>query len=152
MIINHDFGASGRLSRRLAQVGFGEFRAENAADTLMVGFDGPTSLVGFRNEPDHAIYLSAARFLALTGPGFLGLDAQVVLTPLVSNGHDVLDFAAVLDRFGFRGRYRAVIRHLPDRDLVTREVRVAFPNLDFAVVEIGDGDVGPVARNAPSGG
>lgn len=74
--------------------------------------------------------------------GFRDLDAgllgevapTVVLSALTSRDFDVLDLAVRLATLGFRGRYRALARYLPNPAVVVREVRDVAPFIDFDVL------------------
>ncbi len=55
----------------------------------------------------------------------------------------LLAVAFLLTEAGYRGRYRALAAMLPRPDMVRREVRSSFPEIDFDVVL-----VGPAARSA----
>jgi len=138
MIINHDFGSADRVRGNNArQTRFDDIWPQQAGQTLMVGFDGPTSLFGFSEEPYQAIYLSLSRFHALEKASFLALGPKLVLTPLIAARVDTIEVATALARFGFKGRYRAVISSLPNKEMVFREVAAAVSGIDFDVVELG---------------
>lgn len=68
--------------------------------------------------------------------GFLiaTLAPEVIVSALTTPDFDVLDMAARLAEIGYRGRYRALVRHLPDPGVVVREVREIAPSLDFDVL------------------
>ncbi len=58
----------------------------------------------------------------------------VVFSPVVARRFDCIDLAMLLSQIGYQGRYRAIAKDLPRPDLIEREVRQAFPNIDFAIV------------------
>ncbi len=152
MIIDHDFrSANGALAKRNLTKEIGDIWPDQSGQILMVGFDGPISLFGFGDEPHEAIYLAAERFFDLQTGSFQSLGARLVLSPLVMDRYDAMECAEKLDRLGFTGLYRAVIDRLPDAQMVTREIKAAFPRLDFAVSELGNCDVLRLAHTPASG-
>ncbi|AZQ67507.1 hypothetical protein EF888_10415 [Silicimonas algicola] len=58
----------------------------------------------------------------------------VVFSPVVARRFDCIDLAMRLSQIGYLGPYRAIAKDLPRPDLIEREVRQAFPNIDFAIV------------------
>lgn len=64
------------------------------------------------------------------------IDADIVLSPLVSTRFDCLELAERLDAIGFVGRYRIVVDHLPRPDLIRREISEAYPALDCDVLTL----------------
>jgi len=62
---------------------------------------------------------------------------DMVLSALVSDGHDAVDVARRLLELGYRGRYRALAPALPNMDSVVEEVHEAAPGLDFDLFLIG---------------
>lgn len=61
---------------------------------------------------------------------------DVVLAPLFSSNHDILDLARLLDRVGYRGPLRAYSAPLPNTALVCAEVRQIWGERDFDILEI----------------
>lgn len=61
---------------------------------------------------------------------------DVVLAPLFSPDHDILDLARVLDGAGYRGPLRAWSPPLPDSALVCAEVRQIWGTRDFDILEV----------------
>jgi hypothetical protein len=132
MIINHDFGAgrdtapaSGKPSEHHMQLGL----------VLFVGLE--------KDSPDidlsmhlHTLSVSSRTFMSLERATFECLAPRLVLTPLLSGGLDVLDFARKLQTLDFGGRYRAVVRKLPNATMISQEVKSLAPEIDFAVTEI----------------
>lgn len=60
---------------------------------------------------------------------------DVVLAPLMSSKFDCVDLAAALVRAGFTGRLRALAPFvLPNPNIIRREVKSFFPDLDFDVI------------------
>lgn len=104
----------------------------------MVGFDGPTSLFGFDDEPHMAIYLPFDHVQLMTAEMFASLGTKLVLTPLLAPKFDAMDLATHLIALGYQGAYRAVIDKIPDSSMVRREILAFYPQLDFDVVEIGN--------------
>jgi|LULQ01.1.fsa_nt_gb hypothetical protein len=82
-------------------------------------------------------------FAQLTAERIHDLEPDVVISPLVTQQFDCLEVAFLLTEAGYRGRYRALAAMLPRPDMVRREVRSSFPEIDFDVVL-----VGPAARSA----
>jgi len=59
---------------------------------------------------------------------------DLILTPLIGPGFDVLDLGARLRSLGFAGRIRAVAPPLPDAATVGDEVRHRLKGMDFALI------------------
>lgn len=66
-------------------------------------------------------------FLAIVEP-------ETVISPLLARSFDCADLAERLHMYGFRGRYRAIAADIPNPGLIRREVREAFPGLDFEII------------------
>lgn len=66
-------------------------------------------------------------FLARVSPG-------VVISPALSYRFDCIDLAQILYDAGYKGRYRAVTRDLPNPVMVEREIADLCPGLDFAIL------------------
>ncbi|MBV7409830.1 hypothetical protein [Maritimibacter sp. DP1N21-5] len=66
-------------------------------------------------------------------------EPDVVISPLVTSQFDCLEVAHRLAQAGYRGRYRALTPQLPRPEMVRREVRASFPDIDFDVVLVGSG-------------
>ena len=62
------------------------------------------------------------------------LQPDVVVSPLLCRSFDFLDLAHVLCDFNFRGRYRVMIRKLPDPEIVLEEARALCPDLDIGFI------------------
>jgi hypothetical protein len=60
----------------------------------------------------------------------------LVLSPLFWAGSDVMEVARVLSSLDYDGPYRVFSAPLPNPSLVEREVRTAFPELDFGLLEL----------------
>jgi len=137
MIISHDFGLTERKKQICSSTDqFDQLHTIGKRDVLMVGFDGPTNLMDLGRGEGRAIHLATSRFLSLSPDGFCDLAPELVLTPLVAQGHDVLDFARILHRLNFTGQYRAVVNRLPDTRIIIREVLNTVPDLNFGVIEL----------------
>lgn len=65
------------------------------------------------------------------------LNPDYVLSPTICRSFDCLDLAALLQNIGFRGKYRAVARELPNLEIVRREVRALCPAINFDFIEAG---------------
>ncbi|SOC11990.1 hypothetical protein [Rhodobacter maris] len=61
---------------------------------------------------------------------------DVVLAPLFSPDHDILDLARRLDRIGYQGPLRAYSAPLPNTAIVCAEVRQIWGARDFAILEV----------------
>lgn len=61
---------------------------------------------------------------------------DVVLAPLFSPGHDILDLARLLDRLGYQGPLRAYSPPLPNTAIVCAEVRQIWGPRDFDILEV----------------
>ncbi|WP_444451599.1 hypothetical protein ACTTAI_11120 [Rhodobacter capsulatus] len=61
---------------------------------------------------------------------------DVVLSPLFSPGHDILDLARLLDRLGYQGPLRAYSPPLPNTAIVCAEVRQIWGPRDFDILEV----------------
>jgi len=68
--------------------------------------------------------------------------ADHVISWLFCAQYDAVDVAKHLHDQGFKGRYTAISCKLPRSAVVTREMRVLFPGLDFHVQMIGKTGVG----------
>jgi hypothetical protein len=126
MIISHDFGAGRHTApSHDAQLGL----------VLFVGVEkvSPDLKV---SPPPHILCISSQTFMALERATFDCLTARLVLTPLLSGRHDVVDFAQKLQAFDYNGRFRAVVRKLPNAPMIVQEVARLAPEIDFAVTEI----------------
>lgn len=64
------------------------------------------------------------------------LAPDVVLAPLFSPGHDILDLARVLDAAGYRGQLRAWCSPIPNIALVRAEVKQIWGERDFDILEV----------------
>ena len=61
---------------------------------------------------------------------------DVVLSPLFSPGHYILDLARLLDRLGYQGPLRAYSPPLPNTAIVCAEVRQIWGARDFDILEV----------------
>jgi len=61
---------------------------------------------------------------------------DVVLAPLFSPDHDILDLARLLDRVGYMGPLRAYTPPLPNIALVRAEVQQVWGPRDFDILEV----------------
>lgn len=64
------------------------------------------------------------------------LAPEMVVSPLLGRGFDCIDLAQALHASGFRGRYRAMARNLPDPQMIRQEIRSLCPGLDFDILEL----------------
>ena len=69
---------------------------------------------------------------------------RLILCPLVTARFDCMDVAGVLAELGHRGPLRAVTRKLPNPDVVRREVRGHFAEIDFDLIIATDEGMPPV--------
>lgn len=61
---------------------------------------------------------------------------NVVLSPLVTSQHDILELAIVLDRLNFEGQFRVLVAPLPNPEVILSEVRFECPALDFDLITV----------------
>lgn len=80
--------------------------------------------------------VTIARFSMLTVAFLAEVAPDVVLAPLVSPGHDILDLAHELDAAGYTGQLRAYSAPLPNLALVRSEVRQIWGKRDFDILEL----------------
>jgi hypothetical protein len=59
---------------------------------------------------------------------------SVVISPALSARFDCIDLAQILYSLGYRGRYRAVSRELPNPTMIEREINQICPGLDFGIL------------------
>lgn len=64
------------------------------------------------------------------------IEPSVILSALACRDFDVLDLALRLKELAFSGRFRVLVRDLPQPEVVTREVRAAAPGLDFSIFAV----------------
>lgn len=70
-------------------------------------------------------------------PAFLELHKpNVVLSPLVTSQHDILELAIVLDKLNFEGQFRVLVAPLPNPEVIVSEVRFECPALDFDLITV----------------
>ena len=77
------------------------------------------------------IYLN---FTEVTPEIVMAVGPTMVMSPLLSNSFDCIDLACVLQEAGFRGKYRALTRSIPNPRLVRREIKEICPEIDFDLV------------------
>ena len=58
----------------------------------------------------------------------------IVVSPLLSPTFDCIDMACVLSEAGFKGKYRAVSRPIPNPRLIKREIAEISKDLDFDIL------------------
>ncbi len=75
-----------------------------------------------------------ANFASLSLDLLGAVQPDVVLSALVHEDFDAFDLAELLTALRFRGRYRVVAQEIPHPEVVLREVRGAFPSLDFDIM------------------
>lgn len=80
--------------------------------------------------------VTIARFSMIDAAFLAEVAPDVVLAPLVSPGHDILDLARVLDAAGYKGQLRAYTCPLPNLALVCAEVRQIWGERDFDILEL----------------
>jgi hypothetical protein len=59
---------------------------------------------------------------------------DIVVSALMGEDFDAIDLARTLNDLGFVGRYRAMVRNLPNPGVVRREIRHVAPGLDFDIL------------------
>lgn len=80
--------------------------------------------------------VTIARFSMIDAALIAQLAPDVVLAPLVSPSHDILDLARVLDAAGYTGPLRAYSPPLPNIALVCAEVKQVWGERDFDILEL----------------
>ncbi len=137
MIINHDFNPIPPTRRNdlAAQASAGP-NASNLGLTLFVGLDDHVQLSRTNDESQRALTITAGQMMKMSACTFDALAPRLILTPLVVNGIDAMDFARLLAEFGFQGRYRAVVFKLPDASFIIREIKAAAPDINFGIMEL----------------
>lgn len=81
--------------------------------------------------------ISSIQFVSIDGVTEAMLDhlcPTVIISPALSRRFDCIDLAQILASYGFKGRYRAVSRELPNPAMVEREIRSLCPGLDFGIL------------------
>lgn len=61
---------------------------------------------------------------------------DIVVSPVIATGFDVVDLARFLHETGYLGQYRAISDGLPNLSIIRREVRQVAPRLDFSVIDV----------------
>lgn len=97
-------------------------------------------------DPSHALpralrgvqgaSITIARMPALDAALIARVNPDVILAPLFSPDHDILDLARLLDRLGYKGPLRAYSAPLPNAKLVCAEVRQIWGPRDFDILEV----------------
>lgn len=82
------------------------------------------------------VAITIARFDAIDATFLAAQDPDVVLSPLMTPDHDVLDLARVLAEAGYRGALRAYCAPLPVPEVIRREVAQIWPEGDFDILEV----------------
>lgn len=80
--------------------------------------------------------ITIARFDAIDAAFLAEQMPDVILAPLMSPDHDILDLARVLAEAGYRGALRAYCAPLPRPDVVRREVAQIWPEGDFDILDV----------------
>jgi hypothetical protein len=60
----------------------------------------------------------------------------MIVSSVIAATFDAFDLAQDLQELGYAGPYRALTPHLPDPDLVRREVSSCAPDLDFELLVV----------------
>ena len=82
--------------------------------------------------------ITIARIGSLDAALLARVQPDVVLAPLFSPDHDILDLARLLGRIGYVGPLRAYSVPLPNTAIVCAEVRQIWGPRDFDILEIPD--------------
>ena len=61
---------------------------------------------------------------------------DVVLAPLLSPEHDILDLARLLHKLGYSGALRAYCQPVPNARLIRAEVQQIWAEVDFDILEV----------------
>lgn len=80
--------------------------------------------------------ITITRFAMIDADLLSRVQPDVILAPLVSPGHDILDLARQLDKVGYTGPLRAYSPPLPNVALVCAEVKQIWSGRDFDILEI----------------
>ncbi|MCV2878371.1 hypothetical protein OE699_05850 [Sedimentimonas flavescens] len=80
--------------------------------------------------------VTIARFSSLTADLLMTTAPEVVLSPLMTSDHDILDLAKRLEELGFKGALRAFCAPLPNARVILTEVRQIWPEGDFDILEV----------------
>lgn len=80
--------------------------------------------------------ITIARMPMLTAELIQRVEPDVVLAPLFSPDHDILDLARLLDRVGYAGPLRAYAPPLPNTAIVRAEVQQIWGDRDFEILEV----------------
>jgi len=145
MIYRHNFGAqTDPTGSSGAQRAIGSTTKKHGhtdpsltiAATLVIGFCAGPVLSEPMSREDRVVHLSARHFLALSAEEFQKLAPKLIVSPLISGGHDAVDVAARLHSLGFEGRYRVLAEHIPNLQMIAHEVRQSAPALDVSVARI----------------
>jgi hypothetical protein len=73
-------------------------------------------------------------FEDLTVETIEAIQPDVIVSPLVTENFDAYQVARQLASILFHGRYRAIAPHLPNIDMIRREISSAAPKIDFEIV------------------
>ena len=129
MIINHDFGSTKKTTLKRS----GE---QKLGITIFVGLGWYANVSAGPSSSSEQIEMTAGELMNTDLVFFKQLAPRLILTPLLSSGFDALDFAQKLQQLGFKGRYRALVSHLPHETVIVREVNAAAPAINFGVTEL----------------
>ena len=134
MIYRHDFGSqTGAAPSKCNE------KCESAllvAATLLVGFSPAPALSEPEVQETKIVQMTTRQFMDLPQEDFARLLPDLVVSPLISDSYDALEFASRLQEFGYQGHYRVIVRDLPDTQLVSQEIRMAAPAINFDVVKL----------------
>lgn len=61
---------------------------------------------------------------------------NVVLSPLVTSQHDIVELAIVLGKLNYTGLFRAIVAPLPNSDVIFNEIKFECPALDFELITV----------------
>lgn len=61
---------------------------------------------------------------------------SLVVSPALSPAFDCIELAMLLRNIGYKGAYRAVVRDMPNPDLIEREVKSICPLVDFGILKV----------------
>jgi len=130
VIINHDFLSAGD-QRRSDEV----FRRPLVSG-LVVGFQNCVSLLfsGKKTLRDN-------RFVLTTYDQFcenrcVNDNYNLVVSPVTCRRFDAHLMCERLSKIQFKGRYRALVNHLPHQQMILDEIGSAFPDIDFKIVAL----------------
>ena len=72
-------------------------------------------------------------FEQLTEAILAHISPKIICSPVLARAFDCIDLARLLNSFEYTGPYRAVSKDVPRPEVIEREVKQLFPELDFEI-------------------